>query len=278
MTDREKIVSIAGQQIGNAGGQKFWSWYGFSYRVAWCACFVSWVLRQAGVTKDVCFNYCYCPTAVNWFKERGIWKGRSYSPQPGDVIMFDWEGDGVSDHTGIVERCTGGIVYTIEGNSGDVCRRKSYTVGSSVIMGYGVPKYKNNVAVDPGTNLGTSDVYIVKAGDTLSGIAKRYGTSVKTLAELNNIKNLNVIDIGQTIKLKAVISADGYPTLRRGAAGDYVKKVQQNLIARKYDLSKFGADGEFGEETEREVRNFQIIHSLDVDGVVGAETWKELIR
>lgn len=276
MTDREKVVSIAAQQIGNVGGQKFWSWYGFSYRVAWCACYVSWVLRQAGVKKSVCFNYCYCPTAVNWFKAQGIWKGRDYKPSPGDIIMFDWENDGVSDHTGIVERCAGGIVYTIEGNSGDQCRRKSYAVGSSVIMGYGVPKYENNATIPPDSNLNTSDVYIVKAGDTLSSIANRYGTTVKYLVELNRIKDANVINVGQTIKLKDIIDVSGYPTLRKGSKGDYVKKVQQNLIARKYGLKK--ADGKFGGNTDREVRNFQEIHRLEIDGIVGPATWKELSK
>lgn len=52
-----------------------------------------------------------------------------------------WEGDGETDHVGIVEKCENGVVYTVEGNSGDACRQKQYTVGSSSIYGYGVPAY-----------------------------------------------------------------------------------------------------------------------------------------
>ena len=51
------------------------------------------------------------------------------------------EGDGATDHVGIVEKCENGVVYTVEGNSGDACRQKQYTVGSSSIYGYGVPAY-----------------------------------------------------------------------------------------------------------------------------------------
>lgn len=60
----------------------------------------------------------------------------------GDIIFFDWEVDGHSDHVGIVERCENGKVYTIEGNStGDMCKQNEYDMGSSVIMGYGTPIY-----------------------------------------------------------------------------------------------------------------------------------------
>ena len=56
-------------------------------------------------------------------------------------MFFDWEGDGETDHVGIVERCENGIVYTVEGNSGDACRQRSYPVGSRSIYGYGIPAY-----------------------------------------------------------------------------------------------------------------------------------------
>ena len=77
----------------------------------------------------------------NWFKGNGQWQDRSYEPQAGDIIFFDWEGDGETDHVGLVERVENGTVYTVEGNSGDACRQNSYAIGSSVIYGYGVPAY-----------------------------------------------------------------------------------------------------------------------------------------
>ena len=76
-----------------------------------------------------------------WFKERGQWQDGSFTPEAGHIIFFDWEGDGLTDHVGIVERVENGTVYTVEGNSGDACRQNSYSIGSSVIYGYGIPAY-----------------------------------------------------------------------------------------------------------------------------------------
>ena len=137
-----QIVSVALSQVGNIGGQPYWSWYGFDSRVEWCACFVSWCANECGyIEAGVIPKYAGCVQDSEWFKERGQWADRNYEPAPGTIIFFDWEGDGITDHTGIVEKCENGNVYTIEGNSSDICRTKTYPVGSSVIYGYGIPAY-----------------------------------------------------------------------------------------------------------------------------------------
>ena len=137
-----QIVSVALSQVGNIGGQPYWSWYGFNSRVEWCACFVSWCANECGyIEAGVIPKYAGCVQGSEWFKERGQWANRNYEPAPGAIIFFDWEGDGITDHTGIVEKCENGNVYTIEGNSSDTCRTKTYPVGSSVIYGYGNPAY-----------------------------------------------------------------------------------------------------------------------------------------
>ena len=60
----------------------------------------------------------------------------------GDIIFFDWENDGISDHVGIVARVDNNKVYTIEGNSNnDNCAEKNYDINSGVIVGYGTPMY-----------------------------------------------------------------------------------------------------------------------------------------
>lgn len=134
------IVEVALAQVGNVGGQPYWSWYGFGGRVEWCACFVSWCANECGyVEAGIIPRFSYCPTGVDWFKSAGLWQDRGYAPQPGDIIFFDWGGDGVSDHVGIVESCDGTTVRTIEGNSGDACQQNSYSTNSSSIMGYGTP-------------------------------------------------------------------------------------------------------------------------------------------
>ena len=137
-----EIVTVALSQVGNAGGQPYWSWYGFDGRVEWCACFVSWCANECGyIDSGVIPKFAGCVNGSQWFKDRGQWQDRNYEPSAGQIIFFDWEGDGETDHVGIVERCENGIVYTVEGNSGDACRQRSYPVGSSSIYGYGIPAY-----------------------------------------------------------------------------------------------------------------------------------------
>ena len=138
----QAIVEVALTQLGNEGGQPYWSWYGFEGRVEWCACFVSWCADQCGyIERGIIPKFSGCVDGSNWFKGNGQWQDRNYEPQAGDIIFFDWEGDGETDHVGIVEKCENGVVYTVEGNSGDACRQNQYTVGSSSIYGYGVPAY-----------------------------------------------------------------------------------------------------------------------------------------
>ena len=137
----QAIVEVALTQLGNEGGQPYWSWYGFDGRVEWCACFVSWCADQCGyIESGIVPKFSLCSDGVDWFKGNGRWQGKDYKPKAGDIIFFDWSNDGQdgdADHVGIVEKCENGVVYTVEGNSGDACRQRSYPVGSSSIYGYG---------------------------------------------------------------------------------------------------------------------------------------------
>lgn len=133
-----EIVTVALSQVGNVGGEPYWRWYGFGSRVEWCACFVSWCANECGyIEAGVIPKFAGCVQGSQWFKDRGLWQDRNFEPSAGQIIFFDWEGDGVTDHVGIVERVENGTVYTVEGNSGDACRQNSYSIGSSVIYGYG---------------------------------------------------------------------------------------------------------------------------------------------
>jgi hypothetical protein len=136
------ILEVAVTQIGNIGGELYWSWYGFTSRVAWCAAFVSWVADQCGyIDAGVIPLFALCDDGIRWFKDQEQWQNSGYTPSPGDIIFFDWNGDGISDHVGIVEFADGAAVHTIEGNTNDSCARRSYSLNSADIMGYGVPLY-----------------------------------------------------------------------------------------------------------------------------------------
>ena len=145
----DAIVTVALSQVGNVGGQPYWSWYGFESRVEWCACFVSWCANECGyIDGGVIPKFAGCVNGVQWFKDRGQWQDGSFEPSAGQIIFFDWDNkgssgpqDGQSDHVGIVEKCENGIVYTIEGNSGDSCRQNQYPVGYYEILGYGIPAF-----------------------------------------------------------------------------------------------------------------------------------------
>ena len=133
----QAVVDIAKSQVGNVGGQPYWSWYGFTSRVEWCACFVSWCYGQMGLTEP---RFAACQSqGIPWFQSHGQWGGRDYANiAPGDAIFFDWDLDGSADHVGIVVGTDGSKVYTVEGNSGDACKIKSYSLTYECIKGYGL--------------------------------------------------------------------------------------------------------------------------------------------
>lgn len=138
----QAIVQVALSQEGNVGGQPYWSWYGFDNRVEWCACFVSWCADQCGyIDAGIIPKFSLCSSGASWFARNGQFQDGSYVPAAGDIIFFDWGGNGDVDHVGIVESVVDGRVYTIEGNSGDRCRRRNYSIGYYEIYGYGVPVY-----------------------------------------------------------------------------------------------------------------------------------------
>ena len=133
----QAVVDIAKSQVGNVGGQPYWSWYGFTSRVEWCACFVSWCYGQMGLSEPR-FSACQSQ-GIPWFQSHGQWGGRDYANiAPGDAIFFDWDLDGRADHVGIVVGTDGSRVYTVEGNSGDACKIKSYSLTYECIKGYGL--------------------------------------------------------------------------------------------------------------------------------------------
>ena len=143
----DAIVKVALSQVGNVGGEPYWSWHGFNSRVEWCACFVSWCFNECGyLDTGTAPKFAGCVGGVEWFRSREQWADNTIEPAPGMIVFFDWNDpngasgpqDGEADHVGIVEKCENGIVYTIEGNSGDACRQNQYPVGYYEILGYGI--------------------------------------------------------------------------------------------------------------------------------------------
>ena len=139
--------------------------YAVKYTDAWCATFASAVGIKAGLT-DIIPRECSCNQFIQLAKNMGIWvENDAYTPSAGDMILYDWDDNGISGK--------GSTVYGWV-NAGDISGK---------------------------TGGGSAKTYTVVKGDTLSKIAKKYGTTVDTLVKLNGIKNKNLINIGQVIKL-----------------------------------------------------------------------------
>lgn len=122
-------------------------YYKMTYTDAWCACFVSAVAMKCDYT-DIIPVEVGCERMINLFKMKDSWvESDAYIPNPGDIVFYDWQDNGVgdntgfSDHVGIVEQVTGTSIAVIEGNYSNAVKRRYIKVNDKSIRGYGVPKY-----------------------------------------------------------------------------------------------------------------------------------------
>lgn len=216
--------------------------YAVKYTDEWCDTTVSAAAIKAGAV-DLIGTECGCEEHVKIFKKKGIWiEDGTITPQPGDIIVYNWgdntqPNDGYSDHIGYVESVSGRTITAIEGNKGEAVGRRTLTVGNGNIRGYARPKYSGSSSTGSSgstgggtTTSGGDTVYTVKAGDTLSGIATKYGTTYQKLAAYNGISNPNKISVGQKIKIPGAgssgsTSAGGGDTVYTVKAGDTLSGI-----------------------------------------------------
>lgn len=153
---REKVVSVAANEVGYYPSKdnvtKYGDWYG--NQGAWCTTFFIWCFDQSDkalgtkMYKNIVPSGGSCESMKSWFVGKGTYKSRAsgYVPQPGDMLILDADGNGTTEHVGIVESSNGSTVNTIEGNvakkngiSG--VARRSYSISDKKIMGYGAPNF-----------------------------------------------------------------------------------------------------------------------------------------
>lgn len=145
-----KIVKTAFNEIGEAGGEKYWSYFGFNGWSAWCCTFVSWCADQCGyIESGLIPKFTSVAEGLRMFQARNEWMSRNEVPTPGSIIFFDlidenneFYRDGYADHVGIVASVKDGYIYCIEGNYRNTVQETMYEIGCPNIYGYGVPKYK----------------------------------------------------------------------------------------------------------------------------------------
>lgn len=179
--------------------------WAMTYSAAWCAAAASaFAIKTFGVSKAKKYFplSANCGTIITKAKKMGIWvESDSHIPKRGDWILYDWDdngkGDNVGgpDHVGTVDKVSNSKIYVIEGNKSNAVGKRIIAVNGRYIRGFVTPKYSTMAKGK------TTSTYTVKRGDTLSAIAKKYGTTVKAIAAENGIKNVNLIYVGQKLKI-----------------------------------------------------------------------------
>ena len=194
---RSKVVSVAQAEIGykdSSTHSKYGNWYG--YQGGWCTTFVLWCFNKAGNAYDtklygnIIPSGGNCNSMISWFSNKGRYHKASsgYTPKSGDLIFFDWSGNGSSQHVGIVDYTSGSTVYTIEGNCSGEVKARSYTKSGSKpynnissIMGYGEPDFAS-VSSGKGSVKTTARKTTTKKTTTKKATTKKT-TAVSTTAK-----------------------------------------------------------------------------------------------
>lgn len=225
---------------------------------AWCDCFFDWLVVKAFGAETAKRMLCQpkdsagagCYYSALYYRQAGRFHERK--PEPGDQIFFTYRSGEVS-HTGIVEAVSGGTVTTIEGNTSDGVGRRSYAIGSPAIYGYGRPVW--SLAED------AEDPAAAPAPDPdpdEGGADPQPATPAASY----------------TVTL---------PVLRKGDTGAAVERLQTLLIGRGYYCGgrflsgREYPDGDFGPATEVAVLDVQAAAGIEADGIVGADTMRELL-
>ena len=207
----------------------------------WCAAFVSVAAAGAGLT-GLIFPECSCPRMAALYRAAGRWEEVDFAvPKPGDVVFYDWDGDRVSDHVGLVTALEGEVLTVVEGNKSNAVGLRKISLDSPYICGYGQPAYAAAAEDGPLPERGPAATPAQPAETPAADV---------------------------TLSL---------PTLASGCTGETVRAAQLLLIGRGCRCGPCGADGDFGPGTKGGVLSYQRGHRLAADGVIGPETWASLL-
>lgn len=306
---RQSIIAIAASQDGivesppNSNKTKYGKWYGLD-GVKWCCIFVSWVYDQAGhhlEKVDTANGYQSCQSGFIFWKRNGcIVK----EPQSGDIVLYDWGGDGICDHTGIFLKWIDAAKTAFQawegnteiGNNSDGGRVMLRSRKRSLVRAFVTPKALNEAMAPPhDDNLQNGDTgsnvtvlqkmlfdldFKIKAdGDFGAGTEE----IVRQFQQKHNLPVTGIVTPELFGLIQEEASLPNVPGkkfttgsyLRKGDGGDAVVQIQQALNAKGAD-PKIDEDGVFGNGTVRAVKAFQQKNGVDDDGIVGPSTFAKL--
>ena len=252
----KKIVDIYNNHKPLARGYKV------QYTDEWCATAVSAAFIKAGLT-DIGFTECSCNRMIDLYKTKGRWEeSDSYAPKIGDILMYDWQDNGIgdnvgsADHVGLVAAINGTRLTIIEGNKNESVSYRSINANGKYIRGYCLPDYASK-ASKPVEIVSTS-TYSKAA--FVRDIQKAFGATVDGIAGPETLNS--------TITLSAILN-------RKHEA---IRAVQRRLAALGY-TSVGKVDGIAGIKFTKAVKEFQKNNGCEVDGEITArgKTWKKLL-
>lgn len=252
----KKIVDIYNNHKPLARGYKV------QYTDEWCATAVSAAFIKAGLT-DIGFTECSCNRMIDLYKAKGRWEERdSYAPKIGDILMYDWQDNGIgdnvgsADHVGLVAAINGTRLTIIEGNKNESVSYRSINANGKYIRGYCLPDYASK-ASKPVEIVSTS-TYSKAA--FVRDIQKAFGATVDGIAGPETLNS--------TITLSAILN-------RKHEA---IRAVQRRLATLGY-TSVGKVDGIAGVKFTKAVKEFQKNNGCEVDGEITArgKTWKKLL-
>lgn len=217
--------------------------YKLKYTDPWCAGFVSAVAQELGLTKII-FPECGCDAMIALYKAAGRYAALDSGIviQPGDLVFYDWNKDGSSDHVGIISEVTASGYRVIEGNKSDSVSSRTVLRNYNLIKGFALPNY-----------------------------AAAAGSSAKEPAEV-------IVEdpVKETPATKQGDFSLSFRILKYGCKGEDVRAVQRTLKALGFDIGRYGTDGEFGNDTKKAVVAYQKSVGLSADGIVGPQTMAAL--
>ncbi len=215
--------------------------YVMGYTEPWCAAFTTAVAQLTGMT-DIIYPECGCQRKLDKFKKANRWKARGAVPGIGDLVFYDWTGDGIADHEGMVVDVIGTSLLVCEGNKSDEVGIRQIEKSWRFILGFGCPDYAG------------------KAGE---GGAKEQTPAAAVETQTKPAATSSDFTIGHRI-------------LRRGSRGTDVEALQRMLLGWEIGVGPDGADGIFGGNTEDAVKTYQQKNGLLVDGEAGEKTMGRL--